>query len=391
MAVYQVPEIKDRIAVGDDLYEITDSDGKRKLTPSPTEITEAGTPINKALLQPMADAIGRIDTDFVPYTQYWWRRRPTASSYTETRQAAVGQGYSHTSGGVTYYFLDGVRYSGGEYTCATLQYASSVTINQSTGAVSLVNPSSYTFTESTDVSSSSVYGRFQGKYVKGFLGATAKIFYIPAAAYMDSYAWEVDGNSVYEKGFRFTADSGSYYLPLLVGSVKNTAIGDWEAISSDSADTYPASGTSGGYDWVYLGKISDAVLTPSDESRAAWQTVNVTMANFSGTTASVAIPARLALIVVEPSETKYGAGSAFGVLDTVNGVFYGVSSDATSSSTSTAKMMSVARSQVCYFSTSGSSYIYAIDGGLKFTISSSATSFSCTFHWLSLDSLEVGI
>ncbi len=59
---YQAPEIKDRIAVGDDLYQITDQDGKKKLTPAPTEVTEPGTPINKALLQPLVNAVARIDS-----------------------------------------------------------------------------------------------------------------------------------------------------------------------------------------------------------------------------------------------------------------------------------------------------------------------------------------
>lgn len=391
MAVYQAPDIKDRIAVGDDLYQIADSGGKKKLTPDPTEVTEAGTPINKALLQPMADAIQALGEMAVPYIDHWWRRRPTASSYSEKRQSAVGQGYSHTFGGVTSYYLDGVRYDSGEYTCATLQYAASISINQSTGAVSLVSPASYTFTEGTDVSSPSVYSRFQGKYVKGFLGVTDKIFFIPAAAYMESYAWEVSGNTVYERGFRFTADSSELYLPLLIVSVKNTSVGSWETISSSSPDAYPRSGTSGGYDWAYLGRVSDAVLSPSDESRAAWQTVNLTSANFSGATANVAIPAGLALIAIEPRETRYGAGGAFGVLDTINGMFYGVSASDSSDGPSSARMMTIVDSKICYFSSLTSSSIYAVTGGLKFTISSTASSFSCTFHWLPLDSLEVGI
>lgn len=59
---YQAPEIKDRIAVGDDLYTVTDQDGKKKLTPAPTEVTEPGTPIDKSLLQPLVNAVARIDS-----------------------------------------------------------------------------------------------------------------------------------------------------------------------------------------------------------------------------------------------------------------------------------------------------------------------------------------
>lgn len=54
---YTAPNIKDRVAVGDDLYTMTEVDGKVKLIPSPTQVVEPGTPINKELLQPLCDAV----------------------------------------------------------------------------------------------------------------------------------------------------------------------------------------------------------------------------------------------------------------------------------------------------------------------------------------------
>ena len=49
--------IKDRIAVGDDIFTVTDlGGGKIKLTPAPQEVAEAGTDVNAALLQPLEDA-----------------------------------------------------------------------------------------------------------------------------------------------------------------------------------------------------------------------------------------------------------------------------------------------------------------------------------------------
>ena len=105
MGVYIAPEIKDRVAVGDDLYTITDSGGKKKLTPSPTEVSEPGTEINKELLQPMADALARIDAAAVPYVLYWWRRRAVANGYSdgmwETISADTSDAYPHSgeSGG----------------------------------------------------------------------------------------------------------------------------------------------------------------------------------------------------------------------------------------------------------------------------------------------------
>lgn len=49
--------IKDRIAVGDDIFSVADlGGGKIKLTPAPQEVAEAGTDVNAALLQPLEDA-----------------------------------------------------------------------------------------------------------------------------------------------------------------------------------------------------------------------------------------------------------------------------------------------------------------------------------------------
>lgn len=266
MAVYQAPDIKDRIAVGDDLYQIADSGGKKKLTPDPTEVTEAGTPINKALLQPMANAIERIDAAAVPYTLYYWRRRPTANSYVEGRQTAysAGVGYSHTSNSKGYYYLDAkryVRYSGeeeGTNYFATLKYASSITINQSTGAISLNNPATYTFTSSDNVYESATYGRFQGKYVQGFLGIENKTFYIPTSAYMVTHSWSNSGGDRWnEQGYEVTSDMGDTLMPMLISSVKTSVTGAWETISADASDAYPHSGIQDGYEWVYCGRISD--------------------------------------------------------------------------------------------------------------------------------------
>lgn len=51
---YTPREIKDRIAVGDDIFIVEDlGDNKIRLMPAPTYVSEAGTPVNKALLQHM--------------------------------------------------------------------------------------------------------------------------------------------------------------------------------------------------------------------------------------------------------------------------------------------------------------------------------------------------
>lgn len=320
MGVYIAPEIKDRVAVGDDLYTITDSGGKKKLTPSPTEVAEPGTEINKALLQPMADALARIDAAAVPYVLYWWRRRAVANGYSETRQtaysASVGYYHSSSSKGDCYY-LDAKRYvrysseeSGTDY-YATLSYASSITINQSTGAISLVNPSSYTFTSSDNVYESSVYGRFQGKYVQGFLGVESKTFYIPKSAYMVTHNWKnSSGDSYNEHGYEITSGMSDSLMPILINSTKVTSTGMWETISADTSDAYPHSGESGGYEWVYCGRISD--FTPSLYPLGI-KTVNLTSASWNNGSYTLQLPCtRYFLWAAEGVSLLVDNGKAYG-------------------------------------------------------------------------------
>ena len=53
---YTPREIKDRVAVGDDIFIVEDLGNNRiRLIPAPTHVSEAGTPVNKALLQHMED------------------------------------------------------------------------------------------------------------------------------------------------------------------------------------------------------------------------------------------------------------------------------------------------------------------------------------------------
>ena len=51
-------EIKDRVAIGDDCFYMEElEDGRIMLTPAPDSITETGTDINRALLQPIEDRV----------------------------------------------------------------------------------------------------------------------------------------------------------------------------------------------------------------------------------------------------------------------------------------------------------------------------------------------
>jgi microcystin-dependent protein len=60
---YTPREIKDRVAVGDDIFIVEDlGDNRIRLIPAPTHVSEPGTPVNKALLQPIEDFLATLGT-----------------------------------------------------------------------------------------------------------------------------------------------------------------------------------------------------------------------------------------------------------------------------------------------------------------------------------------
>ena len=55
---YVARDIKDRVAQGDDCFYLeTLADGRVRLIPAPTSVTEVGTDLNRALLQPIEDRV----------------------------------------------------------------------------------------------------------------------------------------------------------------------------------------------------------------------------------------------------------------------------------------------------------------------------------------------
>jgi hypothetical protein len=60
---YTPREIKDRVAVGDDIFIVENlGDNRIRLIPAPTHVSEPGTPVNKALLQAIEDELGNLST-----------------------------------------------------------------------------------------------------------------------------------------------------------------------------------------------------------------------------------------------------------------------------------------------------------------------------------------
>ena len=64
MSKFMAQTIKDRVAVGDDCFRLEQlTDGRTKITPSPDSVTEEGTDLNKALLQPIVDSLEALSTN----------------------------------------------------------------------------------------------------------------------------------------------------------------------------------------------------------------------------------------------------------------------------------------------------------------------------------------
>lgn len=317
MGVYIAPEIKDRVAVGDDLYQITDSGGKKKLTPSPTEVAEPGTEINKALLQPMADALQKASADLVPYNDFWWRIRQNAGTYS-VRLAPAAQideavsSFVHNNG-TKYYqvnFFVRTRGSGESYETYTRTYkvASSITISSS-GVISLVNPTTYTSTSDDSNLNSTLQSRCAGKYVQGLLPDTSRIYKISSNATVEdsNFSWTVSGETSYENdiGYKWTSAT-STYVAIAVADYSATA-SDFSYVSNEDENFYPHTGTQDGIEYQYLGKIFDVAVKAEPYGI---KTVNITSASWNDRKYSIDIPCSRYLLWA--GDQKQGKRTTFG-------------------------------------------------------------------------------
>ena len=327
MGVYIAPEIKDRVAVGDDLYTITDSSGKKKLTPSPTEVSEPGTEINKALLQPIADALQKASENLVPYNDYWWRIRQNAGSYNLrlTPAASVSgavDSYTHNNG-TKYYqlnFFSQSRSSDGEYNTVSRTYkvASNVTVN-SNGTISLVDPTTYTSTTDDDNIMNVLTSRCSGKYVQGLAPDTSGIYKISSGASVEStnFSWTVSGETSYQTdiGYKWTGVNSSY-VELVVADYSATE-SDFSYVSNEDENFYPHSGTQDGVEYQYLGKIFDVAVKAEPYGI---KTVNITSASWTDGSYTIAMPHSRYMLWCYRDDTYSPSGV---VLMVDNGLAYG--------------------------------------------------------------------
>lgn len=303
---YTAPDIKDRSAVGDDQFISEDMGGNKvRLTPAPDEVVESGTDINKALLQPLCDTVEAIDNQTVPavnkllpYNLYYWLSRGISGYYSEVQRFAYGisGNYDYVSGrsgiydSIEHYviYLFYHRYEDDyEITSCTLQYSNSITISQSDGQISLVNPTTRTFKDSE--SNQTIQGVLQGKYVKGLQPATNRVFYVPAGSSIIDSNWTSKSYRGYVWEVLDYAEllDGSGPKIMQITSKYNSTNTPWGVISSTEPDTYPASGTVDGTEYIKLGRIDEAFLNYAVNNPTAFQNIATFEARLSALEAAI--------------------------------------------------------------------------------------------------------
>lgn len=192
--------------------------------------TQEGTPLNKgSLLKDATAALYGLGSDAVPddvleeigkYKQYWWKRKKV--TYVEKEKSSE-QAICYGS------------------TVATITYADSISIDQLTGAISLVNPQTVT------IDSSSTANTLLGKYCKTVNITPEKILKYP----------ESNVNWIFNSGWPNSIRGEPVYIITAEANIANTA----EYMRSSSRNAYPDSGMQGGYAYEYLGIPFDNAVT----------------------------------------------------------------------------------------------------------------------------------
>lgn len=206
-----------------------------------------------------------LGTDAVPddvfawlgkYNQYWWKKRV----YVET------SGYEEKQTAATDY-VD-LLYANDNTTTNTILYSDSISINQSTGAVSLKNPSTITLSYNKYLESQ-MRGFFAGKYISGVEGSPTTKYLVGAK--IGQTPLGTNGNLI--QAFDSDTETGRYiritYPALKVitsQQVTTPMIGDWSYLQSSNRNAYPDSGITDGYEYVYLGIPFENAADPPIET-----------------------------------------------------------------------------------------------------------------------------
>ena len=159
------------------------------------------------------------------YNQYWWKRRAVGEHTEEVRTEKAP--------------TTRINFAHSKTATRTIQYSDSVTFDSSNNP-SLVNPSSVSVSYTN---SSTTVPKLLGKYVKNLYASASTIYFVPpTATYHDEQDTEYNEYETY-----FTST---------IYSITGTTVtdkGSWNYLNSSNRNAYPDSGTSGDYEYQYLG------------------------------------------------------------------------------------------------------------------------------------------
>lgn len=229
------------------------------------EPTDLGTPPTKANLLTDETAgfygkdanatVNNVLAELGVYMQYWWRARSVEGHYEPVSGASE-----------TLYLTSGPGAS--DY---TLSYSSDVEINQTTGSVTLVNP-----TVVADVFyNEDVSATVRGKYVS--TSQRSGIYFVGSDSVFNSFYQRDDGVSFYSATLTNCSQITSKYVE---------SIGDSYYLRSNDRNAYPDSGIVGGIEYHFLGKPFDnAIGAPGIEAGS----YSGTGYNVSSTSSSVTL------------------------------------------------------------------------------------------------------
>lgn len=248
------------------------------------------------------------------YNQYWWKKRSyvEASEYEEKQTAATAT-------------VD-LLYANDNTTTNTISYSDSISINQSTGTVSLKNPSTVTL-RYNKYSESELKNLFAGKYIKGAKDSPLTIYLVGVKIGQSPLG--TNGNLI--QNFDSDTETGRYiritYPALKVitsQQVTTPTIGDWSYLQSSNRNAYPDSGITDGYEYLYLGKPYENFLNlPTRIETGSYVGTGTFGGNDKNTLTFSFVPQ--IVFIVEDYQTNSGFTSANMIVqgqDASNGVDY---------------------------------------------------------------------
>ncbi len=271
-----------------------------------------------------------LGTDAVPddvfawlgkYNQYWWKQRVyvESSGYEEKQTAASDSIY--------------LQYTSSTTTSRTIEYADSIAIDQSTGAVSLKNPS--TVKVSYQSSASTLKNLLAGKYITNAHTSPSKIFYIKTDIGTSASSTVGQLSVSYVDDYYYVRITALGLLEITSQTVDTSTIGDWSYLQSSNRNAYPDSGITDGYEYMYLGRPFDnAVLA---NTKAEFASVTRTGTGTSTFTITIPLKPKLVFIGVESNTTRVKYNIGFGVFNDTRNYGFGfksISSNGFSSSES---------------------------------------------------------